>query len=345
MSKNNRIKTEEWIKFLSTGRSIQEISKRFDIEIDRVRRKLEGTEKIDGFDIFQQRDERNEKIFLALPEIPKPEIKPRIWTLRRHSHKPYLWIKFPDKLNFKKIKIIPLSDIHYGEKGHKNALLRRYVQWGAKTDNVFFFLNGDLTANALKDSPGTAIFHQLMSPRKQIAGLIEELRPIAHKILWSLPGGHEFRTIARVDLDPSEWICRELDIPYVSGPTYVDILWQGYRFTFFCQHGMKTPQTEGGKINKAIAPLKVQEFVMFEIMGHFHDATTNKVTRICRERKFDESGKPVSFRLAEKKQYVIICPSFFGFFGTYAYHSGYTPASSGNVTCELYPNGDYHATR
>lgn len=338
------IKTEELIRFLSIGRPIGEISSNFGIELSAVERELKEMENLDGYDLFQQRNERNEKIFMLIPEIPKPELKPRIWQFRKHPHRPYLWIQLPD-LPYKKIKIIPLSDIHYGEKGHKAELFKRYIDWGVRTKNAFFFLNGDLTANALGDSPGTSIFGQIMSPREQRIRLAEELRPIAHKILWSDPGGHEFRSVARVDFDPSEWICRELDIPYFSTPVYVDVLWKGYRFPFYCMHGRRTPGTPGGRLNKASAPLKMQEFVQFVICGHFHDAQINKVTRICRERDFDKSGKLSSFRLSEKKQYVVVCPSFYDFFGTYAEGAGFSPGSWGNVTCELYPNGDYHATR
>lgn len=343
--KRETVKTKDFIKFLSTGRTPDEISSHFGIELSRVKKRLRDVDKIEGFNLFQHRNESSAKIFSVTSEIPKLEVKPKIWQFRRHVTKPYMWIQFPDHFDFKKIKVVPLSDIHYGEKGHKLDLLRRHVEWGAKTENAFFFINGDLTGNAVKNSAGNSIFQQLMSPREQIRGLIKELRPIAHKILWSVPGGHEFRTLVQTDLDPSEWICRELDIPYFSGPVYIDILWKGYTFTFYARHGTKTPQTEGGKLNKAIKPMKTQEFVMFVITGHFHDATANKETRICRERKFDKSGKLISFRLAKKKQYVVVCPAFYGYWGTYAYHGGFDPAVAGNITCELYPNGDYHATK
>lgn len=335
---------EDLIRFLSTGRTVEEISSNFGIELNAVKKELKEIENLDGYDLFPQRNERNEKIFMLIPEISKPELKPKIWQFRKYSDRPYIWIKLPD-LPFKKIKIIPLSDIHKGEKGHKAELFKRYIDWGVRTENAFFVLNGDLAANALRDSPGTSIFGQTMSPREQRIGLVEELRPIAHKILWSTPGGHEFRSVVRADFDPSEWICRELDIPYFSTPVYADVLWKGYRFTFYCTHGRKTPGTPGGKLNKASAPLKMQEFIQFVITGHFHDTQINRVTRICRERKFDKSGKLASFRLSKKKQYVIVCPSFYSYFGTYAEGAGFSPGSWGNVTCELYPNGDYHATR
>ncbi len=339
------ISTKSLVEFLSTGKTIKEIANRFSILPDKARERVLRMNEVEKYELFQHRNKHGEEIFVCFPQIIAPQVKPRIWKYRMHPTKPYLWISLPDSLDFEKIKIRPLSDIHYGEKGHLDKLFMAHVNWIARTDNVFCFLNGDLTANALKDSPGTAIFQQIRSPRDQMIELTEILRPIAHKILWSLPGGHEFRSISRTDFDPSEWICRELDIPHFSGPANIDILWKGYNFIFYCKHGEKTPGTEGGKLNKAVAPLKIQEFVMFVICGHFHDPTTNKVHRMCRERTFDESGKLVSFKLIEKKQYVVICPSFFGYYGTYAAQRDFPPGSSGVIDCRLYANGDYHATR
>ncbi len=332
------------ISFLSQGRAIQEISVNFKITPRKTERLLQEIKVMPEYQVFRHRNHFNQQIFTCVSRKPEPEIKSRVWQIRRHPSKPYLWINLPDT-DFKKIKIIPLSDIHYGEKGHLTDRFRKYVRWIAKTENAFCFLNGDLIGNGLPDSPGTVIFNQFMSPQEQIEGLIEELRPIAHKILWSLPGGHEFRTIARTSIDPSQIVCDRLGIPYFSGPVYVDISWMGYDFTFYCMHGRRTPATEGGKLNKAVFPLKRQEFVMFVICGHFHDPTTNKVIRICREREFNKAGEIIDFKLLEKKQYVVVCPSFFGYFGTYAEHAGYFPTSKGSVVCELYPNGDYHATK
>jgi len=113
-------------------------------------------------------------------------------------------------------------------------------------------------------------------------------------------------------------------------------MWKGYVFTFHASHGRSGSQTKGGKINAAIKPQKMQEHVMFTVSAHVHDAMLNRTTRFCRDR--------VNFELVEKKQYVIICPSFMGYFDSYASKHGYEPGSYGAITCELYPNGDFHAS-
>jgi hypothetical protein len=73
---------------------------------------------------------------------------------------------------------------------------------------------------------------------------------------------------------------------------------------------------------------------MFTVMAHVHDATTNTTVRICRDRK--------NFKLLEKKQYVLICPAFLSYFGSYASKHLYEPGAQGTINCELFANGDYH---
>jgi hypothetical protein len=172
------------------------------------------------------------------------------------------------------------------------------------------------------------------TPSTQGEEMIELLRPIAHKILWAIPGNHEKRSRVR-DFDPLEFICSKLEIPYSKEPIYVDLLWNGYVFDFFCQHGKVGGQTKGWKINAAARPLTYQEFTMFTIMAHVHDEISTKIVRICRDR--------VNFQLTQKKQYVSVLPSFLGYFNTYASEAGYSPGANGAITYRLYPDGDYHS--
>jgi hypothetical protein len=75
-------------------------------------------------------------------------------------------------------------------------------------------------------------------------------------------------------------------------------------------------------------------------MGHVHDETTHKVTRmICRR---DFNGKLKRFWVEPMKEYKVICPSYLNYTGTYAEEAGYSPGSRNLVTMQLFANGDYH---
>lgn len=342
---NLEINTDNLINFLSRGRTAIELSKEFGIPLERVPEILkQRTPK--EFELFFTRNDFNQLIFLLLNKPKKRELKHKIWlpAIHKDERKPYLWIQLPDNLSWKKITIAPLYDIHYGAEGCDEKKFDEYIDWIAKTDNVFCILGGDNLENALADSPGGAIFEQMMRPQKQVTQFEEKIAPIAHKILWALPGGHEERSKKRSDIDPLYFICRNLGIPYYNQPIFADILWNGYVFSFYCHHGVTNSRTEGGKLNAASRPLAYTEFTMFYIMGHVHDEVTNPSIRICRERKFDESGNLVELRLVEKEQYVVIAPAFYKYWGTYAARSGYFPPSRGSVACILYANGNYEAS-
>jgi hypothetical protein len=236
----------------------------------------------------------------------------------------------------KKIKVVPIADLHYGSSACDVEKFREWINWIKSRNDVFAAINGDLFENAHGDSNhGVSMYEQSVRPKTQIEEMIVMLAPIAEKILWAIPGNHEDRSRTR-DYDPLEFVCRVLGIPYSYEAVYADILWKDKVFTFFCQHGQTGSQTKGGKINAAARPQKFQEHVMFTWYAHVHDAMETKNIRICRDR--------VNFRLEFKKQYIIICPSFFGYFGSYASKAVYEPGATGTTNCELYANGDYHVT-
>lgn len=324
------------IDFLSRGRTYPEMERALRFPRAEIEKLL--LPKIGEYDLFRTRNQHMEEVFVYLPTF-KDEIvvKEREYKFALQADgQPYIWVQFPDEWNFKKLKIIPYSDLHKGAFSHNRELHLEYVNWIRKTPNVLWFINGDFMELAYGDSNrGVSVYEQEVRPRTQREELARELAPIAHKCLWGQPGGHENRS-ARMDFDPLEWVCERLGIPYFREPIYADILWRGYLWSFFAQHGTTSATTEGGKLNAAMRPLKFQDFTHFTIYSHVHDATSKRVMRMCRDR--------VNFRLDERKQYIVICPGFLDYLGSYAAKAGMAPGALGNITCEVYPNGDYHAT-
>jgi hypothetical protein len=318
--------------FLAKGRTAEEIAAQGFA--------LDDARNVDGYDLFETRNHLQQLTYLLLPKLRKGlKLKPPIWSHRwavddDGTPQPYLMIQMPDT-KWDKIKVVPLADIHYGAAASMTDKLREYVNWIATSPNTFCFLNGDIMENAHGDScKGVAIYEQEVRPASQVEQMAEILAPIAHKILWAIPGNHEDRSRTR-DYDPLERLCEQLHVPYSYEPIFVDLLWKGTPFSFHAQHGRAGGQTKGGKMNAAARPQEMQEFVMFTVMAHVHDGDVSRNTRICRDR--------VNFRLELKKQYIIICPSFFRYFGSYASKAGYKPGSYGAINIDLFANGDYHA--
>jgi hypothetical protein len=300
---------------------------------------LADARKVAGYDLFETRNHDRELVYLLLPHVQKVALKPKVWTYRwakdtDGSHQPYLMIQMP-ATKWEKVKLVPLADVHFGSSASMVEKFREYVNYIAMNDNVFGFIGGDLFENSHGDSNhGVSIYEQEIRPKSQVEQMVEILSPIAHKLLWAIPGNHEDRSRTR-DYDPIERLCEMLDIPYSYEPIFVDLLWKGHVFSFHDQHGKCGGQTQGGKMNAAARPQEMQEHVMFTIMAHVHDGNVSRNSRICRDR--------VNFRLEFRKQYIIICPSFFKYFGSYASKEGYKPGSYGSISLDLFPNGQYHA--
>jgi len=317
--------------FLSKARTEAEIvAKGYD---------LSAARSAAGYDLFETRNVNYERVYLLLSRPAPVALKPKVWTYRwatdtDGSPQPYLMIQMPEG-KFDKLKVVPIADVHYGSNACMVDKFREYVAWIADNDNVFCIIPGDLFENAHGDScKGIAVYEQEIRPHDQVEQMRDLLAPIAHKILWALPGNHEDRSRTR-DYDPLERLCDLLDVPYSYEPIFSDVLWRGNVFSFHTQHGRAGGQTKGGKMNAAARPQEMQDFVMFTIMAHVHDGDVSRNTCICRDR--------VNFRLAFRKQYIIICPSFFGYFGSYASKAGYKPGSYGAINMDMFANGDYHA--
>lgn len=329
------------LDFFSIGRTPKEIEQTLGMNepafLDFIKKELPEV------DLFIHRNFDNQPLYVLLEKRENLELKVRIWQYRiQPDGQPYLWIQFPDDLRWDRIVVLPGADAHFGSASHDRVAFNKWLGEIKRKENTFGIIPGDALENALPDSPGGAIFDQVMRPRDQIEQFTEKIRPIAHKILWAQAGNHEARSKKRCDLDPLFYICKDLGIPYFEEPVFVNILWKGCIFSFYCQHGSTSAQTEGGKVNKAAGPLKFIDFVMFLVMAHVHDKTTNKTLKICRKRVFDEKGGIIETELLEKKQYVVICPSFYGYFGSYASRRPFAPGSRKLVAMTIFANGDYH---
>jgi hypothetical protein len=299
---------------------------------------LEIAEKEKDYTAYVQRNEFNERV-LVLIRKPEKEIKvlPRAFEFSvQPEGQPYLWVKFPHLKRNKdidKIEIFPFADLHYGHKSCDKDSILQDIEWVRTHENIYAVGMGDLIENASKLSVASGVYEQDSMPSAQIDEICKLLSPIAHKFLFMVQGNHEERTYRHLGIDIGKVIADRLNVPYFSEPVYMDMLWRNYRWTIFAQHGASASRTKGGKLNAASRPLKWTEFTNFILYAHVHDKLPNEVIRIVRD--------PVNFRLLLKKQYVIVCSAYLGYFGTYAARSGYEPSSRGRLSLNIYSNGKY----
>ncbi|MDP1629126.1 MAG: hypothetical protein Q8L57_00745, partial [bacterium] len=269
---------EKFIAFLLKDRTQSEIEKEFKLSKDEIG-KLLLLLKPENFLLRKQTNANGEDIFRFLPQITG-EMKPRIWTsIKESTGKPGVAIIFPEKLGWKKIRIIPISDVLYNdsEKNHDRAGFEERINWIAREPHVFTFLNGDIFKKPAKGERDSFDFY--------VFDLIEKLRPIAHKILWVQQGCEEERIESLLGEDSLETVCVELGIAnYFKAPIYAEIHWEGQIFTFYCIHGTSAARKKGSKLNAVVQLLESLELTQFIAYSHIRDSIAKKKNKVCEDR-------------------------------------------------------------
>ena len=341
---------EKLLALKPQGCSVEEIAHRLKEPVDKVRSLLIGGSSLPGnYQLVKWMNHLGAENYQLLPpEEPEPTVHHRAFRFLRSKDESYHRVFIQDDVTdingkpAKCIELFPFSDVHFGHKRCDESNFMRDIKEVEKRPNRLAFLNGDVMENALGDSAGGAAWaEQRLTPHEQYKELINILRPIAHKIVVARPGNHEQRTEKKGLINPLEVVCDHLRIPYFAGPSNMEIVWRGYRWTFFIKHGTSGSNTPGGKLNSVGKERAYNDFRNFHIMGHVHDEMTHKVTRALPRREFDGQNLK-RFWIEYPKEYKVICPSYLLYSGTYAESAGYSPGSRNVIVIQLFNNGDYH---
>lgn len=320
-------------KFLLTAKTEKQLAEAFPDWEKRLK------EKYEGLRLFTQRNLYNELVYILLPVQSSEVVKLKKKAWQHHfgvsddGHpQPYILIELP---RFRgKITIAPIFDVHYGHHAHRHEKFLAYLRWIAETPNVYAILGGDLMEMALDDGRGMT-YDQSGNPQTQFDEMVRLLAPIAHKILGATTGNHEERVYKKTGIDIMRLLCERLEIPYFSGPFFMSVMANTYKWNFYVQHGRGNSQTKGGKMNMANRPKRFTGLIHFFVSGHVHDLLAEPETIIIED--------PINCRLNYVTQWTVVCPSFLGWEDTYAYRAGYSPPAKGGVSMELLANGDYRA--
>ncbi len=242
--------------------------------------------------------------------------------------------EFPEQIvtvpdSWPSIKLAPLYDVHKGHAAHDAAKFARHVEWIADTKNVLTWNGGDLIENSSKFSVGGGVYEQDLTPHQQVVQSILDMAPIAHKMLFMLPGNHEART-NQMGVSLGYFIAMATDTPYWPDYAFVTIKWRGNNFRLLAHHGSGGAQTAGAQRNAARKALPWANFDMYWT-GHLHNPLADPVMRLDYDQK--------TGRMVERSALVVISPSYLKFFGTYAAASQYAPGTRGLGVVELQEDG------
>lgn len=107
------------------------------------------------------------------------------------------------------IRIIPLSDLHIGDKQSDMKLVKELIQRIKDDQDCYTVLCGDLMNTAIIGSKSDS-YHEKMNPDEQIEECVDLLEPISDRILCIVPGNHEERISRSAGIDTTKRMAAEL---------------------------------------------------------------------------------------------------------------------------------------
>lgn len=235
--------------------------------------------------------------------------------------------------DIKKLTIIPISDVHIGDKTANIKAFKEVLDRIKNEPNTYTILNGDLCNIALKTSKSD-IFSDELTPMQQVLQVINFLEPIKDKILVMSNGNHEDRITRDTNIDILYLVAKQLHIEQV----YSNSWWYLYLtfgntnkgrpalYTISGFHGFGGGSTTGGKANKV---KKMSQVVLADcyIMSHVHEPINTKGVIFAPDYQHKS--------IVKKEMYYCISNSFVEYEGSYAEKLGLIPSNTGINEIEL----------
>lgn len=226
-----------------------------------------------------------------------------------------------------KLTIIPISDVHLGDKTCNIKLFKDTLERIKNEPNTFTILNGDLCNIALKTSKSD-VYEDEITPMQQVVELISYLEPIKDKILVISNGNHEERIKKDTSIDILWLVAKQLGIEECYAPSW----WYLYltfgmcnkhrpmTYTITGYHGSGNGITSGGKINRV---KKMGQVVVADcyIMSHVHEPINTKGIIFTPDYQHKS--------IVKREMYYCISNSFVEYQDSYAERIGMIPSNTG----------------
>lgn len=184
-----------------------------------------------------------------------------------------IFIELPQELEKK--YIVPLSDLHIGDKRFNFKKLKGYLDWIREND-ALIILNGDILTADIKGSVGD-VYNSAMSPQEQLDFAIEIFKPFSDKIIGIVEGNHEARISKEVGIDITKILATSLGRQDFYDPDSIllhirlgrDKFGKKIGYTIYSIHGWSNGRKAGSKLN-SILDLRGNVFADCYIASHTH---------------------------------------------------------------------------
>ena len=242
-------------------------------------------------------------------------------------------IKRDLSVDIDKITIIPISDVHIGDKTANLKAFKEVLERIKTEPNTFTILNGDLCNIALKTSKSD-VYSDELTPMEQVLEIIRFLEPIKDKILVMSNGNHEDRITKDTSIDVLYLVAKQLKLEQVYSSSW----WYLYLsfgntnknrpalYTISGFHGSGSSTTSSGKLGKV---KKMSQVVLADvyIMSHVHEPINTKGIIFVPDYQHKS--------IVKKEMYYCISNSFVEYENSYAEKMGLIPSNTGINEIEL----------
>lgn len=233
-----------------------------------------------------------------------------------------------------KLTIIPIADVHIGDKLSNLKLLKEVLERIKKEEHTYTIINGDLCNMALKNSKSDVYTGNQLSPMEQVLKATDLLEGIKNKILVISSGNHEDRTQRETNIDVTRLIAKQLGIEdrYANGWWYLYLTFgqdkkkRPITYGITGIHGYGGGRKSGGKINRLEDMSQVVIADMY-LMSHTHKPIS---TKNCIYMPYYQSKA-----LSKQEMYYLMTNSFLESDGGYAEKMGFPPSNTSITEAKL----------
>lgn len=172
--------------------------------------------------------------------------------------------------NKKVLKILPLSDLHYGNPTFNEDLFHKWLEVARKSRNKVILLNGDLLE--FLDANRFYKPKDYIDVNQQLEYVIEALKPFKKDIICNLNGNHGVRTRKQYDLDTDKLIGDALGVETKTSLHYDLCCKKGKNPQYlrvFMQHNAPTSTDELLAMRRFVTKMEKIDGDLF-LAGHNH---------------------------------------------------------------------------
>jgi len=249
----------------------------------------------------------------------------------------------------KEWSIVPIGDIHLGNRNCDLGLLERVIDYVKENEHVLWLGMGDYSDSiTCKDKRYdlNSIDDDYATPDVQYRKIESMFRPIKDKCLGLIDGNHDYLQWLEHSHNYVDAMAYNLGVPYMTMDGYVRLSFKRRvndklvgmpKVDIYAHHGWSSARTDGAKVNRIEDLADIFPNLDLYLMGHVHLLGSSP-------SKF-QLAVDEGFHIVQKKEHFVFTGSFLrGYVDgnvSYVERAGYQPTSLGSPIIKVFVGGGH----